>query len=137
VGDAVDHRGAFLQSDRREREYRAGDLCDRRAARPVRSEQMPGADVTEGGVEGKERFMAFRAFLTLCMSVSLLVGGAALARQNGTTSGPAAGKNVEPSTVTEKKYDNKAADQASSVGAGSPGVEAKPGTEGGKAGPGK
>ncbi len=46
--------------------------------------------------------MVFRAFLTLCMGASLFIGGVALAQQAGATSGPSAGKNVEPSTATEK-----------------------------------
>ena len=31
--------------------------------------------------------MVFRAFLTLCMGASLFIGGAALTRQSGATSG--------------------------------------------------
>jgi hypothetical protein len=78
--------------------------------------------------------MVFRAFLTLCMGASLFIGGVALAQQSGTTSGPSVGKNVEPSTATEKKYEGKQQPgKDAPVGAGSPGVEAKPGTEGGKA----
>jgi hypothetical protein len=53
--------------------------------------------------EGKNRQMIFRAFPTLCMGGSLFVGGVAVARRPGSTSGPSAGKNVEPSTATEKK----------------------------------
>lgn len=78
--------------------------------------------------------MAFRAFLTFCMGASLFIGGVALAQQSGTTSGPSAGKNVEPSTATEKSYES---DQerlkGDAVGGGSPGVEAMPGTQGGAA----
>ncbi|HEY8070768.1 MAG TPA: hypothetical protein VIE47_02220 [Methylocystis sp.] len=78
--------------------------------------------------------MVFRAFLTLCIGAAVVMGGVALAQQGGATSGPAAGKNVEPSTATEKKYEGR---QESGKGApaavGSPGVEAKPGTQGGKA----
>ncbi|MGI8570117.1 MAG: hypothetical protein ACR2KT_14205 [Methylocella sp.] len=48
--------------------------------------------------------MAIRASLTLCTVASLFVGGVAFAQQSGTTTGPAAGKNVEPSTATQKKY---------------------------------
>ncbi len=78
--------------------------------------------------------MAFRAFLTLCMGATLFIGGAALAQQSGTTSGPSAGKNVEPSTATEKKYEGKhKPGTGAPAAAGDPGVEAKPGTEGGKA----
>jgi hypothetical protein len=75
--------------------------------------------------------MVIRAFLTLCMGASLFIGGVALAQQSGTTSGPSAGKNVEPSTATEKKYEGK--QNGAPAAAGDPGVEAKPGTEGGKA----
>jgi hypothetical protein len=75
--------------------------------------------------------MAFRAFLTLCLGASLFIGGVALAQQGGTTSGPSAGKNVEPSTATEKKYEGT--QKGPAAAAGEPGVEAKPGTEGGKA----
>ena len=78
--------------------------------------------------------MVFRAFLTLCMGGSLFVGGVALARRSGSTSGPSAGKNVEPSTATEKKYEGKQQPgKGAPAAAGDPGVEAKPGTEGGKA----
>jgi hypothetical protein len=78
--------------------------------------------------------MAFRAFLTLCMGASLFIGGVALAQQSGTTSGPAAGKNVEPSTSIQKKYEGREeSGRGAPAAAGSPGYEAKPGTEGGKA----
>jgi hypothetical protein len=78
--------------------------------------------------------MVFRAFLTLCMGASLFIGGVVLAQQPGATSGPAAGKNVEPSTATEKKYEGKQqTGKGAPAAAGSTGVEAKPGTEGGKA----
>lgn len=46
--------------------------------------------------------MAIFVSLTLCMVASLFVGGVAFAEQTGTTSGPAAGKNVELSTATQK-----------------------------------
>jgi hypothetical protein len=51
--------------------------------------------------------MAVHASLTLCMVASLFVGAIAFAQQTGTTSGPAAGKNVEPSTATQKKDDSE------------------------------
>jgi hypothetical protein len=58
----------------------------------------------------------------------------AFAQQAGTTSGPSAGKNVEPSTVTEKKYESdQEREKGGAVGGGRPGVESMPGTEGGKA----
>ncbi|MFZ0496867.1 MAG: hypothetical protein WBE80_16685 [Methylocella sp.] len=46
--------------------------------------------------------MAIHASLALRTVASLFVGGVAFARQTGTTSGSAAGKDVEPSTATEK-----------------------------------
>ena len=77
--------------------------------------------------------MAVRT-LTLCTFVSLLVGGIAVAGQPGDTSGPAAGKNVEPSTATQKKDDSdQQRPEGGPVGGGKPGVEAKPGVEGGAA----
>jgi len=80
--------------------------------------------------------MVIRAFLTLCMGASLFIGGVALAQQSGTTSGPSAGKNVEPSTVTEKRYESdQQRREGGAVGGGGPGVEAMPGTQGGAAGP--
>jgi len=88
--------------------------------------------------------MVIHASLALCTVTSLFVGGVAFAQQTGTTSGPAtgpaaAGKNVEPSTATEKRYES---DQerlkGGAVGGGRPGVEAMPGTQGGAEGrPGK
>jgi hypothetical protein len=47
--------------------------------------------------------------------------------QQGTTSGPAAGTNVEPSTVTH----NKQGRRGKGTAAGAPGTPAKPGSEGG------
>jgi hypothetical protein len=78
--------------------------------------------------------MAIFVSLTLCMVASLFVGGVAFAQQTGTTSGPAAGKNVEPSTATQKKNDSdQQRPEGGPVGGGKPGVEAKPGVEGGAA----
>ena len=83
--------------------------------------------------------MAIHA-VTLCTVVSLFVGGVAFAEQTGTTSGPATGpaaakKSVEPSTVTEKRYESDEERlKGGAVGGGRPGVELMPGTEGGKAG---
>lgn len=68
-------------------------------------------------------------------------GRAAIARptEAGDTSGPAAGSNVQPPTVVEKenpeaqKYASPAGLAGpSGTAAGSPGIEAKPGTQGGK-----
>lgn len=78
--------------------------------------------------------MAIHASLTLCTVASLFVGGVAFAQQSGTTTGPAAGKNVEPSTATQKKYKtDEQRLEGGPAGGGSPGVEAKPGTESGAA----
>ena len=87
--------------------------------------------------------MSIRSYLAALGSACLLASGVAFAQQPGSTSGPAAGKNVEPSTATQKKNSPQPQDRgASSNAAGAPGVEAKPGTESGgapagKPGPGK
>ena len=79
--------------------------------------------------------MAVRASLRLCLVASVFVGSVAFAQQTGTTSGPAAGKNVEPSTATQKKNESEPQrpEGGGPVGGGKPGVEAKPGVEGGAA----
>jgi len=87
--------------------------------------------------------MSIHGYLAALGSACLLASGVAFAQQPGSTSGPAAGTNVEPSTAIQKE--NSAGSQgrgAPSPAAGAPGVEAKPGTEGGgapagKPGPGK
>jgi hypothetical protein len=85
-------------------------------------------------IKGIENFMAIHASLTLCTIALLFVGGVAFAQESGTTTGPAAGKNVEPSTATEKMYENdQQRRQGGPVGGGRPGVEAMPGTQGGAA----
>jgi len=59
-----------------------------------------------------------------------LFTGAALAQQQqpqGTTSGPAAGTNVEPSTVTQKKADSS----GKATSAGAPGMAGPKGSENG------
>jgi len=57
--------------------------------------------------------------------------------QPGTTSGPAAGTNVQPSTAAQKENDKthgaNSQMQGGSVAAGAPGATAKPGTEAGPA----
>ena len=80
-----------------------------------------------------------RLIATTLVAFGLAFAAPSFAQQTGTTSGPAAKKNVEPSTATEKKYEGKhAPGTGAPAAAGDPGVEAKPGTEGGKAGqPGK
>jgi hypothetical protein len=82
--------------------------------------------------------MAIRFFLAICGSACLLASGVAFAQQAGSTSGPAAGTNVEPSTAIQKENSGamgaKEKDKgASSTAAGAPGVEAHPGAEGGRA----
>ena len=74
--------------------------------------------------------MAIRIYLTLCPIAFVFASGIAFAEQPGSTTGPAAGGNVEPSTTIQKE--NSGASGAPTA-AGSPGVEAKPGSEGGKA----
>ena len=78
--------------------------------------------------------MAVRT-LTLCTIISLLVGGIAVAGQPGDTSGPAAGKNVEPSTAVQKDEGRSTTGgqdlRGSPNAAGAPGVEGKPGSESG------
>ncbi len=72
-------------------------------------------------------------------AAALLVSGAALAQTSGTlpgaaagtTSGPAAGKNAEPSTAIQKQEGRSAEEMKAPAGAAAPGVEAKPGSEGG------
>lgn len=81
--------------------------------------------------------MSIRSYLAILGSACLLASGVAFAQQPGSTSGPAAGKNVEPSTATQKKNSAEPQDRGASSAAGAPGVEAKPGTEGGRAPAGK
>lgn len=73
-----------------------------------------------------------KKFAQLWMIGALAASGAALAEQPGSTSGPATGTNVTPSTSLQKgpyAGDTVHPNNAS----GLPGVEAKRGTEGGKA----
>jgi hypothetical protein len=80
----------------------------------------------------------------LCISVAVLtvvlaLGPAAMAQQQGATSGPAAGGAVQPSTAIQKQnpanptqsVGEQAKEGATAVGA--PGVNAEPGTQGGPA----
>jgi hypothetical protein len=81
------------------------------------------------------------------VSVTVLVGCLALAPaalaqgtssgQPGSTSGPAVGTNVQPSTAAQKDNDKAQGtagqSQGGSVAAGAPGATAKPGTEAGPA----
>ena len=63
---------------------------------------------------------------------SLWASGAAFA-QSSSTSGPAAGTNVEPSTAIQKEDSGQVSPRGAPNAAGAPGVEAKPGVEGGRA----
>lgn len=80
--------------------------------------------------------MSKRLLIALSAS-SLLLGGVAVAQTSGNTSGntsgPAAGTSVQPSSAIQKqegRSDSTISPQGS-AGAGSPGTEAKPGSEGG------
>ena len=77
--------------------------------------------------------MAIRSSLELGMIAFIFTTGVAFAEQPGTTTGPAAGTNVEPSTAIQKENRDNSGAQGAPTAAGSPGVEAKPGSEGGKA----
>jgi hypothetical protein len=81
----------------------------------------------------KENEMAIRISLTLGMIAFLFASGVAFAEQPGSITGPAAGTNVEPSTAVQKENKDNSGVQGAPTAAGSPGVEAKPGSEGGKA----
>ncbi len=84
--------------------------------------------------------MTTRTVTALWIIASFFLSGAALAQQqSGDTSGPAAGKNVLPSTVVQKQYESRSniseRDKqlgASSTAAGSPGIEGKPGAQSGQ-----
>ena len=71
---------------------------------------------------------------------SLALGQPALAQQRGSTTGPAVGTPVMPSTAVQKEspaatagsgQSGAAAVRPGAVGVGAPGVAAKPGSEGG------
>ena len=87
--------------------------------------------------------MVIHASLALCTVTSLFVAGVAFAQQTGTTTGPSAGKNVEPSTATKKgmKASNSALSAAKLVAASAaadPVLRRCPGPQGGAEGrPGK
>jgi hypothetical protein len=66
---------------------------------------------------------AVAAFALLVLGVPAF---AQSGQSSGTTSGPAAGSNVQPSTATQKQAGNKP-----SVAVGAPGVAAKKGSESG------
>lgn len=78
--------------------------------------------------------MTHRLIITLCAVASLAASGAVFAQQQpGETSGPAAGKNVDPTTVIQKKNEGRSSVEDTRPSAGMPGVEGKPGTESGRA----
>jgi hypothetical protein len=82
--------------------------------------------------------MALRSFVKLFPILALFLAGAALAQEPGTTSGGAAGKNVEPSTAIQKQNTGRSSApqhelQGSSNAAGAPAVEGKPGAQSGQA----
>ena len=96
----------------------------------VETQPMSRLDVGKWRIERKENFMAIRASLrlTLCTVASLFVSGVAFAQETGTTTGPAAGKHVEPSTSTEKRYESdQQRREGGAVGGGGAGVERCPG----------
>lgn len=70
-----------------------------------------------------------KRLLPIVAVAPLLFAGAALAESAGTTSGGAAGKNVEPSAATQK---HEGRSEATPAGGGVPGVEAKPGVQSGE-----
>ncbi len=70
---------------------------------------------------------------------ALLIGSAAFAQTSGgspgSTTGPAAGSNVQPSTATQKQNDSnsgRSATSAPSAAGGAAGVECKPGNKSGR-----
>jgi hypothetical protein len=84
--------------------------------------------------------MKFHKFLVGAAVTALLgVGPSAMAQQGtasgqpGTTTGPATGSPVEPSTAVQKQGPSATGGEAAAgaVGAGAPGVNASPGTQGG------
>jgi hypothetical protein len=77
--------------------------------------------------------MAVRISLTLGMIALLFASEVAFAEQPGSTTGPAAGTNIESSTAIQKENSGDSGVRGAPTAAGSPGVEAKPGSEGGKA----
>ena len=80
-----------------------------------------------------------RTILTGAVIASALcIGSAAFAQQTGgagSTTGPAAGSNVQPSTATQKQNDSdsgRSATNAPSAAGGAAGVEGKPGNKSGR-----
>ncbi len=76
--------------------------------------------------------MSKRLLITLS-SATLLLGGVAFAQDLGTSTGPAAGKNVEPNAAIQKQEGRSVETKGMTGAGGAPGVEAKPGSEAGAA----
>ena len=77
-----------------------------------------------------------RSLLKLSPLLLTFWSACAFAQGQGTTSGPAAGTNVEPNTAVQKQSTGRSGAtssewKASSEAAGVPGIEGKPGTESG------
>lgn len=87
--------------------------------------------------------MALRTATTaMALVASSVFSTVALAQQTtGTTSGPAAGTNVEPSTAIQTEYEHRSVEGGrveeiplgTPAAAGLPGVEGSPGTQSGPA----
>jgi hypothetical protein len=71
--------------------------------------------------------VGFRVVARVGLCSIFLVLAESLAAEPGVVTGPASGSNVEPSTAIQKQQGS-----GSPASAGDPGVEAKPGTEGGR-----
>ena len=118
---------------------------------PSRSSDEPLSRWLRRTLEGREKRVMKASTYAGAALVAVLLAGPAMAQQTGEstgqTSGPAAGGNVTPSTATQKhKSTHTGASHhthmssghqgtagGSAMGAGAPGVEAKPGSEGGPA----
>jgi hypothetical protein len=101
--------------------------------------QEPIPRILVKGVHNKEEhFMSVRSFAKLFPLLLLFFGGLAFAQQPGSTTGPASGKNVEPSTAIQKENTGRPSAAGEELqgypnAAGAPGVEGKPGAESGAA----
>ncbi len=76
-----------------------------------------------------------RLVAILCLGGALLVQSSAVLAEppGGSTTGPAVKKNVEPPTVTEKRFEGRSTTpDEGNPATGMPGVEGKPGTESGE-----
>ena len=72
-----------------------------------------------------------KRLLIALSATSLLLGGVAMAQTSGSTSGPATGKSVEPSTAIQKQEGRSDSDMQAPAGGGAAGIEAKPGAQSG------